>query len=346
MSYDLYIMPEDKFGPRDFVAYFKGRPHYRSSDDGSEVHYWNEDTGVYFTFSYSAPLTQEEIRAEIAEDPDLASDHQRLAQMRRPTVHFDLNYVRPHVFGIEAEPELAALVKAFNCAIMDDQIDGMADGPYSRDGFLRGWNAGNRFGYQVLLPEGDSSVSHDAIAQALRDHGVVLAPSEDVADVWAWNIRRERLQDTVTAKGRDVFVPKIMWGRDARSGDVVRFVAWSLGVATVLPGEANHVLVGREKRARSLLGRFGIKRYRPGAAHSYLLLRRDDLLDVLPKIAHVHAMGRDLVYCPAGPDKFDENFWHGFSRVNRSDDPSSLVQLLAPDSVLDADIFDSLQVRV
>ena len=47
----------------------------------------------------------------------------------------NLNYYRPHIFGMEAEPEVSGFVATFEPIIMDPQIGGMADGEYSRDGF-------------------------------------------------------------------------------------------------------------------------------------------------------------------------------------------------------------------
>ncbi len=61
-----------------------------------------------------------------------------------------MSYFRPHVFGVEAVSEVEALVTAFQCDVQDDQVDGMGTGPFTREGFVRGWNAGNRFEYSVF----------------------------------------------------------------------------------------------------------------------------------------------------------------------------------------------------
>ncbi len=117
MSYDLFLKSESLTAD-EFESYFNSRPHYTLN--GDQAFYENEDTGVYFSFDYA---------------PDELG-----------TVAFNLNYYRPHFFGLEAAPEVEAFVWAFNLTIDDPQIEGMSDGPFSVDGLLRGWNAGNRFG--------------------------------------------------------------------------------------------------------------------------------------------------------------------------------------------------------
>ena len=346
MSYDLYLIPQVAFGPEKFAAYFKPRPPYAANEDGNEVRYWNEETGVYFTFSLIPPLSEAEIREEVQLDPELADDKRWLAEQRSTRVLFNMNYMRPHVFGIEAEPEVASFIKAFKCKISDPQTDGMDQGAFSRDGFLRGWNAGNRFGYQVVLSRNELPVSEDLLAGLLTDFGCFAAPSQDIADVWSWNYRLIQYQATVEAKGHHVFAPRIMWGRELESEELIRFVIWRAGIATILPGEASHVLVGREVKSKRLKARFGFGRRVKAVEETYLLVRRDDLIDVLPKIAHVHANGRDLIYCPAGNAAFDEAFWSGFGSLRSTSEPSTLVELASPDSVLDADIFDALLSRV
>ena len=126
MSYDLFLKSNAAALDADgFEAYFDTRPNYTVNN--GQAFYENEDTGVYFSFDY-------------------ASDEAE-------TVAFNLNYFRPHFFGLEAAPEVAAFISAFNLNIHDPQTDGMGDGPFSVEGFLRGWNAGNRFGYRAVLSQ-------------------------------------------------------------------------------------------------------------------------------------------------------------------------------------------------
>lgn len=83
MSYDLHFTGRG-ITQDEFQEYSQGRGHYLLSD--TEAWYQNNDTGVCFGFSW-------------AEGPD---DHGN-------SLSFNLNLFRPHIFGLEAEPELSAL---------------------------------------------------------------------------------------------------------------------------------------------------------------------------------------------------------------------------------------------
>lgn len=346
MSYDLYIVPQARFGIEQFAAYFQGRSCYSASNDGGEVYYRNEETGVYFSFAFVPPRSEAELRSEIEIEPERAEDTQWLAQQRQPHVYFNMNFMRPHVFGIEAEPEVDSFIRAFRSTISDPQNEGMDGGPYSRAGFLRGWNAGNRFGYQVVLLHNERPVSHETLEGAVRKFGCVVAPSQDIADVWSWNFHIDQNQSAVEAKGHDVFVPKVVWGNERESQALIRVVIWRAGVATIFPGEASHVLIGREAKPGRFSARFGFGKRAKAVGEQYLLVRREDLMEVLPKKAHVHVNERDMIYCPARASAFNEVFWNRFGRLQSTSDPSSLIELVSPDSVLDADIFDALLSRV
>src|ERR1051325_2662308 len=132
MSYDLYFKSRNqnsKPTPIEFVEYFRQRKNYEVSNQ--QVVYQNETTGVYFVFDIG--------ELSDMEDSDLLP------------LSFNLNYLRPHIFGLEAEPEIRSLVEKFSLLVSDDQLDGMSDGEYSTEGFLRGWNKGNEFGYRSIL---------------------------------------------------------------------------------------------------------------------------------------------------------------------------------------------------
>ena len=91
MSYDLFFKP--RRGDADssqFAEYFRNRRHYKV--DVPEVLYENEDTGVYFMFDLEREPDEDE------------GTHYPVA--------LNLNYFRPSFFGLEAEPEVTAFVRA------------------------------------------------------------------------------------------------------------------------------------------------------------------------------------------------------------------------------------------
>ena len=215
MSHDLYVYPET-FDLDAFHAYFRSRPHYQDSGDL----YQNEDTGAYFMFHCEeAPENIDE-----GEEP------------RPPHILFNVNFFRPHTFGLEAEIEIRAFVERFNCRIEDPQNDGMGDGPYSREGFLKSWNQGNRFGFSAMGEQSSPPPPWGA------DPALVEA-------IWKWNYGRARLQET---RGDNVFVPKVVWLRPSPDAAPVACATWTQGVPTIMPENlVTHLVLVRPKR-RSL----------------------------------------------------------------------------------------------
>ena len=96
------------------------------SDD--QAWYQNDDTGVYFSF-------------ELAATPSFWAQ-------------FIVNHMRPRFFILEALPEIESFVSTFGLTVHDPQIDGMGDGRFDSDGFIRGWAAGNETACATLAESG------------------------------------------------------------------------------------------------------------------------------------------------------------------------------------------------
>lgn len=209
MSYDLGFRVPKGRGPissKDFLKYFKGRPNYEINE--GQAFYTNEDTGVYFSFE----------QGEGEENGDAG-------------VLFNMNYFRPHVFGLEAEPELAAFVKQFQLTVNDPQVDGMDQGPYSARGFLKGWNAGNQFACKSIGKDGKPPT----------------LPTSEIERIWRWNAGKEKLQ---LKMGEDVFVSKIMLLN--HQGKAKTFVVWPDGIPIAMPDTELVVLMRDELAPKKL----------------------------------------------------------------------------------------------
>ncbi len=211
MSYDLYLNFRDNKQSTDaFINYFSSRPNYKLNN-GQAV-YSNEDTGVYFSFEWKLPSEQK--------DDELNYD-----------AAFNLNYVRPHPFALEAEPELSAFIKEFNLSVEDPQIDGIKGDVYSKEGFLSGWNAGNQFAMGAMKSRGAGS-----------PHSL---PREEIERCWLWNYHRNKLSLELT---EDVFVPKIMFC--VQRGPVNTLVCWTDAIPVALP-KVDLVLLNRDVIAKA-----------------------------------------------------------------------------------------------
>ena len=212
MSYDLFFK-SPKLGQTELERYFNARRWYtvKATKSGAQAWYGNEDSGVYFSF-------------------DVSSE----------SVALNVNYFRPSFFGLEAADEVTAFVDAFQPTIHDPQSEGMGEGPYSRDGFLRGWNAGNRFGHRGILAQ---------VAGSQTFHTV---PAARLQALWRWNYQRDRTADYLnTVEMLPCFVPKIT---PVLIGGVFRtIVAWEANIpillpdvdAIIVPGEDGLAIVDR-----------------------------------------------------------------------------------------------------
>ena len=222
MSYDLYFGADTgRSGPtvEEQRAYFSGRAGYEVTD--AQAWYSNEDTGVYFCFDLgNQPIEVEE--DEAGQDAD-TTPFENLAS-------FNLNYFRPHFFGLEAALEVEAFVQNFDLVIDDPQLDGMGQGRFTAEGFLKGWNHGNAFAYR-------------AMAQTTPSEQTLLMPTSRLDSIWRWNFNRKDFQAQL---GDTVFVPKMMFLNV--DGAPRTFCAWGDAIPVMLP-EVDLVFIPRQQLA-------------------------------------------------------------------------------------------------
>ena len=109
MSYDLYLKARSgTLNEEHVLEYFRGRPNYVV--EYRQASYENEDTGVHFMFGMHAG------------EPESTEAAYPVA--------FNLNFFRPSYFICEAEPEVTAFVRQFDCVVFDPQSTGMGEGEY------------------------------------------------------------------------------------------------------------------------------------------------------------------------------------------------------------------------
>jgi hypothetical protein len=207
MSFDLsFYRPKGKppLTEEEFLGHFQGRAHYQISE--ARAAYENEDTGVYFSFSYSDASNSE------------GDEDEGTGEVGPRSAWFNMNYCRPHTFALEAEPEVTAFVQALALQIYDPQTGGMGRGKYTPEGFLRSWNSGNKFGTGAIL----------AMKQGADP--VPVLPSAVIEGCWRWNYER---QDFGERRDRVAFAPRIMFLR--HNGRVCTLIVWSDEVITALP---------------------------------------------------------------------------------------------------------------
>jgi len=209
MSYDLYFT-KPRITREQFTAYFRARRNCKLS--GKQCMCQNQDAGVYFAIDYNEPNG--------AETDSVDS-----------TASLSLNYYRPHIFGLEAAAEIAAFIDHFGFSIHDPQLEGMADGPFSREGFLKGWNYGNEFAYSAMLRSDNPP------------QRVWTLPGARLEAVWKWNHDKFRVQDSF---GEDRFVPRVFFMIVA--GRLVSVAVWPDAISELVP-DVDYLLIGRDELA-------------------------------------------------------------------------------------------------
>jgi hypothetical protein len=219
MSYDLFFARRDggELPLEEFANYFDHRPRWEAR--GEQAWYANQDTGVYFSIDHG-------------DEGESSDDDFRIVAA------FNLNFFRPHYFGLEAAPEVQAFVEAFDLLVDDPQIDGAGRSPFSRDGMLSGWNHGNRQGYRILLDK------------PAEDYGARLMPTADLDRHWRWNLAREATQ---ARWGERLFVPKVAF--HLHEGTVRSTVVWTDGIPCLLPVVDTILIVRQELTPRGWLRR-------------------------------------------------------------------------------------------
>lgn len=292
MSYDLFLFP-DAFDADAIRAHFAARPNYRV--EPHQAWYANEETGVYFAF-------------DILESPEAEEGDEAMAQ---PHIAFNVNYFRPHTFGLEAELEVAAFLAAFPGRIHDPQR--MGDGPYSREGFLEGWNHGNRFAYSAMAKQG-----------APRP---IAADPARIEAAWAWNYSRAQLQ---AEAGESLFVPKIVWVMPSPGAPPEPAVTWTFGVATAIPESLiTRVVLVRQQRP-SLFRMFARN---DDPKFEYKLIGIESGIHIRG-IERGEIDGRPALFTPiTGPLEMQALFSGSW--------PAHDFKLVSADQVLDADLVDS-----
>ena len=244
MSYDLYfLVPEDRnaISIEEFRAYFGARSRYRI--DGAQAIYANANTGVNLVFDYLDPEGDaHDMSAFEGEDDEL---HVPLADgWKSAHVSVSVNYLRPHVFGLEAAPEIEAIVRTFDLSVEDPQTDGMGRGAFAAEEFLRGWSEGNRLAYQAAVEH--FLENNEGGAKDLS--GLSTA---EIERCWQWNFAAEALQERLD---EGVSVPNIRFLRDAKG--IRSYVVWTDAASTAIP-VTDYVVLVRDELApkRGLLRR-------------------------------------------------------------------------------------------
>jgi hypothetical protein len=312
MSYDLYFRSRSSAAanPPDFAGWFRSREHYQVNE--AHAVYFNRRTGVYFEFRYNEEFDEADgdSKGGGTKDAGTKSDKPLLP------VAFNLNYIRPRVFALEAEPEVAAFVRHFDLTILDPQNDGMGEGEYATDGFLRGWTAGNEFACRAARIQ-------------LPDQPIPTLPARRIEQIWRWNYETARRREEI---GSRLFVPTILVCQF--EGRVQSAVAWARGIPILLPEVDLCLVSGKGSLFWHLVLRlFG----RP--LSGTVLLTRSELEPILANFKHVDG---DLPACEVSFDQLPADLER---LLATKQPPETMPTGIRFESVLEQELVDRLTPR-
>jgi hypothetical protein len=283
-----------------FQDYVRSRKHY-SLNGGEQAWYENVDTGTYFSFEYGDPeFDSDEEEAESGPAADSAP------------VSFNMNFYRPHTFGLEAVGEVEQFIRAFDL-LVDDPQGAMIDGHFSAAEFLKGWNEGNEFGYRAIVANN-------------RTERPLVLPRESLEKVWRWNSQRDDLQERYNEA--DVFVPRILF---LKENQIVRTaVVWGDGVAIAVPS-VDRIIVPRRKYAPFRLF---------GKREDTALLTWDEAALLLSQFPRLESGGMPFYLLDYdSPPPLVVNF------VKRQRPFADQLHGVAPDNVLTSDLVEKALTR-
>ena len=208
MGYELFFRGrrEEESTLSVFQRYFARRSHCRQTDD-TTFGYDNHFTGVDFQFWIGLDLERSEW-----------------------VVRFSMNVFRPRFFALEAEPEVAAFVERFGFDVDDPRTQGMGDGPYTREGFLKSWDGANE-------------VSHGLVLASGLPVPVRTAPMAVSERIWRWN---HLSPVPLSPRDGELDYPSIY--HVERDGRAVTVAQWYDGLPTMLP-EVQYILLVRKELA-------------------------------------------------------------------------------------------------
>jgi hypothetical protein len=224
MSFDLYFCSSGKRESiiSEFSSHFMERKFYsktESKEGNIQYFYENEETGVYFSFDYNG------------NDPD-DSMQEEMDGFLDTGLSFNINFVRPSFFGMEAMPEVVELQNQLDLLIYDCQAHSRKinnPGKYTAEELYDSWCINNLRATSAMRE---------------KDYSPLFMNHEKAAQLWEYQYKRSQLQDEV---GNDTFIPRINVLKRKNENQILTVVAWPDGISEVIP-PCDFLFIHQEKK--------------------------------------------------------------------------------------------------
>lgn len=209
MSFDLYFYTKkgSSLSHDEFAGYLTDKGLVREGEFPQWL-YSNESTGVYFSF---------EIQPESTTQDDIEI-YESFADFDNTDFTFNINFIRPNFFGLEAFPFVQRLMSDLDLFALDPQCSSDPDNPGRKtaDEYNTEWSETNR----------NFSAEHfDALE-------LIYFPLEKSDEYWRYNFHKDEIQNRL---GDEYFVPSLILTRRATGGEVVTLSTWTEHIPNVFP---------------------------------------------------------------------------------------------------------------
>ena len=217
MSYDLFFYKQKGSEiSRDKISQYLSDNLVQANEEDSQWFFENKDTEVYFSFEFN----------ELEGDFEPEEELEPIENFDDTNFSFNLNFMRPSFFGIEAFNFVKQFCADLNLYVLNPQS--ASEQPYKpeRQEQFDYWNKTNLW----------SSKDHFEEMQCcyLRE--------EESNKIWEYNSNRQNLQIKL---GEEYFVPKIFFFKTKQGNQPITLTIWTEHIPIVLP-TTDYILLTRE----------------------------------------------------------------------------------------------------
>lgn len=217
MSYDLYFYKQKGSNlSEDQISKYLTDNLVPVNENGNQWFYENEDTEVYYSFDQNEPEN----------DPESIELYENFADFDNTHFSFNLNFLRPAFFGLEAFRFIEQFIADLNLFVLNPQSD--AEKPFkpTSQELFENWNTTNL------------GVSKEHF----KEMDCCYLSMDKSSDIWNYNYNRIRIQKEL---GEQYFVPKIFFFKIKETNEVITISSWTEHIPALIP-PVDYILLTRK----------------------------------------------------------------------------------------------------
>lgn len=216
MSFDLYFYKQKGTNLTESeIANYLTNNLVPVNESNNQWFFDNEDTEVYFSIETNEP----------EDDPETIELFESFADFDNTHFSFNLNFLRPSFFGLEAFQFVEKFIKDLDLFVLNPQEE--FERPYvpTKEDLFDNWNNTNL------------NASKDNF-----DEESFYYPLEESNKIWEHNYNRQKLQEEI---GADYFVSRVFFCKTFSDNEIVTLSTWTQHIPNILP-KADYYLLTRE----------------------------------------------------------------------------------------------------